>query len=588
MADGVPGCAAAPAPEPLVQPPRPTLEPTVSRDVAAWVMLLARTLKTCRLYDAANPTVVRFREDLAQEAGRLLERHGAITLEFTSTDVRMGEHSLYPARSREDNLAAPFFRDGVRSLTLAPGLPAAELDTLLDALLAVTAPGETDEDLVTRLWDAELTHATITHVPTDREIEGGASDEGHGEGAGAAMPWPSQAAENGARHAAGAAGTAADEAASRSDDWADAPQAAAPESLERALVEIGADEVTRFRAEFEAERARPLAPTALGVVLDGLGCEGSPTDRVDLTRVLPRVVHEALAAGDWGTARRALAELRTHDPLQADPEAFFRELADPRVHVTRRTVAEVDRADAAGLQAFLDFAAEAGEPAVDWLMQVLAESQQARVRRPLARVVARLTQGAPERLAPWLADGRWYVARNVVHILGWIGGEAITGLLRTAAAHAEPRVRLEVVAACAQVPPPAVRRLLLERMTDPDARVFRAVLHQLAAQPDPEVAERLVALLREPAFEERPSEEQHALFSALAATGRDEVLPALEAELMGGGWLARPSDARVRGVARCLARIGSPAALELLARGRASKRAAVRRACEAATPGGRA
>ena len=38
------------------------------------------------------------------------------------------------ARSREDNLALPFFRDGIRSMSLQPGTDAREVGALLDAM----------------------------------------------------------------------------------------------------------------------------------------------------------------------------------------------------------------------------------------------------------------------------------------------------------------------------------------------------------------------------------------------------------------------------------------------------------------------
>ncbi|HEV2105936.1 MAG TPA: hypothetical protein VGU27_09420, partial [Candidatus Eisenbacteria bacterium] len=44
----------------------------VVKAAAAWLNQLARTLKTCRLYDATNPTVVRFREELDGALLRLL------------------------------------------------------------------------------------------------------------------------------------------------------------------------------------------------------------------------------------------------------------------------------------------------------------------------------------------------------------------------------------------------------------------------------------------------------------------------------------------------------------------------------------
>jgi hypothetical protein len=71
---------------------------------AAWLNQFARTLKTCRLYDQNNPTVVRFREDLTQALRRLLGEFGTLRYRFTSEDVLFGDESLYPARSRDDNL----------------------------------------------------------------------------------------------------------------------------------------------------------------------------------------------------------------------------------------------------------------------------------------------------------------------------------------------------------------------------------------------------------------------------------------------------------------------------------------------------
>src|SRR5690242_19938128 len=130
-----------------------------------WLGQFARTLKTSRLYDAKNPTVVKFRDDLALSARKVLAEYGAITYEFRSDDVLFDETSLYPARSRDDNLALPFYRDGVRSLTLQPGVEPREIDALLDAVLQVTGQNPGDDDLVTLLWEAQLNHVLIDYVP---------------------------------------------------------------------------------------------------------------------------------------------------------------------------------------------------------------------------------------------------------------------------------------------------------------------------------------------------------------------------------------------------------------------------------------
>ena len=89
----------------------------------------------------------------------------------------------------------------------------------------------------------------------------------------------------------------------------------------------------------------------------------------------------------------------------------------------------------------------------------------------------------------------------------------------------------------------------------------------------------LVGYLRSEGFEQRPGEEQRAIYNALAAVGTDDVLLDLEAELAKGNWLERGADAHRLAIARCVARIGTPRAIALLERGAASKRAGIRAAC---------
>jgi HEAT repeat protein len=242
-------------------------------------------------------------------------------------------------------------------------------------------------------------------------------------------------------------------------------------------------------------------------------------------------------------------------------------------------VERVDQQDVPQLLEFIAFSKDLGEPAVDWLNLVLAESQNRRARRFIAEAIAELCRDNPERLAPWLSDPRWFVVRNVVHILGWIGGNAIVGLLQTALRHPEPRVRQEVIAALGQADPAAARPLLLGMLEGADPRAFCSVLHQLAVARDPGVASALVRHLLDPGFEQRPLEVKRALYSALAATGGDEVLPDLETEIHKGNWFSRSQESHRQAIARCVARIGTPQAHALLERGGRSKRAPVRKAC---------
>jgi len=575
--------------------------------VATWVGQLARTLKTCRLYDGENPTVIKFREDTARDLARLLTNGTWLTLHFTSTDVVYGEASVYAARSREDNLARPFFRDGISSITFHAGIEAAQVERFFDQILRVTAANATDEDLVTLLWDAEIPHLEFHYVPTvgegDLGTEGGASgdeigfdaradDRGRGDaGAGASggaaaraalIPWPAAAPASTVSAAPPAAAGGERDLPGRSDDWQTSEAAVDIAAAFARLDSIAAAETERFRREIEAEAGETSANGALRVIADSLAAGPTREDCLELGQVLPRVLLETTRTAQWNAARTALVLLRQCKLPDWSTNELTRALLGDQANLTPQCIAALDQQSPEEIEAFLAFAKELGPDGTEWLMTILAQSQQKRVRRPLTKVIAELCRAHPERLRHWMSNPQWYVVRNVVHILGWIGGAGIVRLLREAATHDEPRVRQEVVAALGAADASEARPILLRLLDTADGRVLSAVLHQLSGQRDPAVAKKLLEFVLDPALGQRPAEEMHLIFVALANCAGDEALPALETKLSEGGWLSRSPDAYRRALASCIARIGTPKALETLRRGANARRPAIRIACEEA------
>jgi HEAT repeat protein len=558
-----------------------------TRAAAAWVNQLGRTLKTCRLYDGNNPTVIRFREDLAAALTRVLDEHGALTLQFTSDDVKVGEHSLYPARSRDDNLALPFHRDGVRHLTFSPGIESQELDRVIDAILQVTGQNVGQDDLVTLLWEAHLPHVDVDYVPSEGDIGSGATEEGE---ASIGIPWPSTTEEADADEQAAAAAAPEGETGSpqpsangtRSDDWTTGELTVEIEAGYAELDAMAPWERDRFLKEFQAEHEVSPTTTALAILRATLATDLEPEDRAELAQFTPRLLRLAAGRGAWLEAHEAVELLRS----TGDEEmltALVQELLQP-ISVST-SVEHLDHQETQSILDFIDFARSLGDTAVDLLNAALGESQQRRNRRLLAEALAALCRDNPERLAPWLTDRRWYVVRNVVHILGWIGGDAIVGMLRTALNHPEPRVRFEVVAALAQVEISKARPVLLQLLEKADTRMFCAVLHQLSAGRDGATARVMMKHLFDPSFEQRPPEERRAIYSALSAVAGDEVIAELEAELMKGSWFSRGQELHRQAIARVIARIGTPTARMVLQRGALSKRGPVRKASEDALIG---
>ncbi len=553
------------------------------RAAGIWVHQLARTIKTCRLYDAENPAVVRFRNELVASAVRTLEQHGPLRLKFTAEDVLCEDVSLYPARSRDDNLALPFYRDGIRFLTLTPGILPREVDALVDAILRVTGQANADDDLVTVLWESALSHVDVEYVPAQGDIGGGGAQTPGPDEETALLPWPAAPAESGETADATVTEASEEEArefasgSARSDDWEADDQTVEIEAGFIELDSLAPSEVQRFQRELAEERRVPILTATIAIAEACLAAEATPEDRREFGRFLPRLLRQAVAQGEWLEARESLRLLAGTSAEDWSPEGFAQELLQP-ISVSS-LVGRLDAQNEDAGNEFIAFALHLGDSAVDLMNLVLAETQVRRLRRMLAEAIAGLCRDNPERLAPWLADPRWYVVRNTVHILGWIGGSPIAGLLQSAARHPDSRVKQEVVAALGTVEPRLARPLLLRLLENADTKRFCAVLHQLSGARDAAVARLLFAYLTDTQFDARALEERQAIFSALASTAGDELLPDIEAELHKANWFARNAEAHRHAIARVVARIGTAEARFVLERGAQSRRPPVRKAC---------
>ena len=91
----------------------------------------------------------------------------------------------------------------------------------------------------------------------------------------------------------------------------------------------------------------------------------------------------------------------------------------------------------------------------------------------MCQVLAKVGPSVVPTLVEWLEDPRWFLVRNVVHILGKIGDEAAFDPVVTLLGHSHGRVRIEAVRALALIGPAraATPILPLSRDADPEVRL---------------------------------------------------------------------------------------------------------------------
>ena len=104
---------------------------------------------------------------------------------------------------------------------------------------------------------------------------------------------------------------------------------------------------------------------------------------------------------------------------------------------------------------------------------LLADERDRQVRARMCQVLAKVGPSIVPTLVEGLGDPRWFLVRNLVHVLGKIGDEAAFAPVVTLLGHSHLRVRIEAVRALALIAPARAASpiLPLSRDVDPEVRL---------------------------------------------------------------------------------------------------------------------
>ena len=170
-----------------------------AKTCAGWFRQLARALKTCRLYRSGNPLVDSVRESAVELLLQLVRTHGGWQLRFRPDEIMLGDERVVGATTkstaRDEAIAPPesrlpflFYRDGIRSLRILRSLPKDEAHAFFDALVTGCNQKVQTDDLVTLLWQANLSHVVVEASPLEQTFyltePASAGDEGRASGRG--------------------------------------------------------------------------------------------------------------------------------------------------------------------------------------------------------------------------------------------------------------------------------------------------------------------------------------------------------------------------------------------------------------------
>jgi len=200
-------------------------------------------------------------------------------------------------------------------------------------------------------------------------------------------------------------------------------------------------------------------------------------------KALAQAMHEALSLGKpdlcLGILREVIAR-KSEGPARPELDETIAELlrraAEPAlvaliVEPLRRTRTPEQ------VEIAVEYLRLIGEGGIEAFTELLAAESEKRVRSRMCEVLTRVGSSAISILGEHASDPRWFLARNVVNILGKSRQPGAAAAVTAALDHPHPRVRIEAIRAALLIDSPGSVDLILSRINDPDASVRRAVIN---------------------------------------------------------------------------------------------------------------
>lgn len=514
-----------------------------------------KTLKTLNVYPKQNPISQKFISELEEKFTSFLNTYGDLKLAVEQFAFVYKGKEVFYSEERTENLALCLFIDGVREFSFLQGLTRDELEAFIDIAKGVPKGDNSEDDMVTLLWEREFEHIGY-FVPED-VVEESMMDED--------LVFQESSGEV--------------SATVQGADYSDLT--IIPASIDLEIQPFSDDELKELKAELALLESENLMKYTLDMFLDLMRAEKDIVTSSYYAKGLVTLMEVWTANGNAPPVLNLvkniiglLGELKTQEKKDALKKTIEKlstlEMIEWFIlHSKQKEILE-------------EYLALISPYAVRNLIAILGEVEDRRLRRFVCGLLIDASSSQIEVFGEFLSDSRWFLVRNIVMILGSSKHPKAVKFIEGVIGHPEAKVRRECIKSLESIGGEEVKRPLMRMLGDEDSSNRTGVIKALRRFDGEDVLKVVKDNIARDDFKKKPFPEKREFLETFGAIGKQDAFPLLQGFFRKKGFFKRDENLELRAAAAYgLAYVPTDEARRLLEGEADSKKSLLREACVA-------
>ncbi len=519
------------------------------------VQILVKAFSAILLYNPNNEIYLQALDSMRAALTLVWAQMDEVHFVVTETDLEWEEKKVLSQDDKSDSIPWTLYKDGVRAVTLTPGVEDREILAFLHVIKeARTLSPDDPDDLLTLLWEQDFQHVRY------RFVELGYDD---------VPPIHPDTIASGPSEDRPSDDEARSRIAQETGPSEESPAGVVKvEDFDSTLYFLDDKEIDYLKGEIDREYQQNLRKNVLSVLFEVFELQETSTIRGEVLAIVDSFVPHLLAIGDLQSVALVVRKLRQMQEVPGELLAEQRQtMATIPVKISNPTALGqlIQSLDDAAVQPTQDevseLFSELGPQVLDTILNWLPKLVNQRVQEVLRQVARGIAAEHPAQAVASLRTKDVVALLQTLQLLSTLKVERLGSEFGKLLLHADSEVRHEAVKALGAIGSATAMKQLEPAVEDEEREVRIAAVQFCVQHKYPGILSKVEAAINGKLLRGADLSEKKPYFEAYGMfVGNDGVSPLYEM-LHGRGMFRRKDDPETRACAAlALGKIGTPEA----------------------------